>query len=243
MRHFQYETTDSTNERALAAIARGDAEHMDVHTADAQTGGRGRRGSAWVSEAGAGLYLSLIWCPPRLLSGAALTVAAGLGTLDAIRAVGLATASLEWPNDVVCRGAKIAGVLVETRGLDQTHPAYVVGVGINVAAQSFPDWLEAERAVSSLRLEGVEVEVSAVEAAVLEALPARLEQITNAPGSLADDFVRAGSFEGRVTATLGEESLTGELLGLDLERGVTLALEGGGERVVPLERIRGLVSG
>ena len=41
-------------------------------------------------------------------------------------------ASLKWPNDVLCAGAKLAGVLIETRGLDPRSPHYEVGIGLNV---------------------------------------------------------------------------------------------------------------
>ena len=232
-------TTDSTNERALAALADGDAQHLDVHVADAQTAGRGRHGRPWVSAPGEGLFLSLVWRPTRLASGAALTVAAGLGALEGLRALGAADARLAWPNDLVAGGAKLAGVLVETRGLDPAAPAYVVGVGVNVAQRTFPGWLTTERAVTSLSLLGVEAGVGEVEDAVVARLVRTLERIEADPTGLARDYLEAGGFTGAVTATTAEAELVGTVVGLDLVEGLALETAAGPTRV-PLERLRRL---
>ena len=89
------------------------------------------------------------------------------------RGLGLAEASLEWPNDVVVRGAKLAGILVETRGFDPQRPGYVLGMGLNVAQLTFPAELEGERKVTSLRLEQVEASIPEAERAFADRLTAR----------------------------------------------------------------------
>lgn len=99
--------------------------------AEEQSAGRGRRGRRWHSAAGAGLLFSL--CLPmrrtaRELGG--LSIVAGLAAVRTLRRLGAADAALKWPNDLLVRGAKLGGVLVETRA-QGTGSLAVVGVGIN----------------------------------------------------------------------------------------------------------------
>jgi BirA family transcriptional regulator, biotin operon repressor / biotin---[acetyl-CoA-carboxylase] ligase len=92
-----------------------------------QTAGRGRRGRRWYSAPGAGVTFSLstvIRRPLRELAG--LSLVAGVGAARALRALGVAQAALKWPNDLVVGGAKLGGILVETRG-----SLAVLGIGIN----------------------------------------------------------------------------------------------------------------
>ncbi|MGZ6298931.1 MAG: biotin--[acetyl-CoA-carboxylase] ligase, partial [Candidatus Limnocylindria bacterium] len=124
---------DSTNDRARAALADG-GEGLAV-VADLQTAGRGRRGRAWISPAGANLLFSVAWRPdlaPRLAG--LLGVAAALAVRDAC-ATFLPNAGLtiRWPNDVVDPGGrKVAGLLVETALEGSELSEAVVGIGINV---------------------------------------------------------------------------------------------------------------
>jgi BirA family transcriptional regulator, biotin operon repressor / biotin---[acetyl-CoA-carboxylase] ligase len=95
--------------------------------AEEQTAGRGRRGRRWHSAPGAGATFSLgrrIRRPAREL--AALSLVAGVAAARALRAVGV-NARLKWPNDLVVGGAKLGGILVETRSSGYA----VIGIGIN----------------------------------------------------------------------------------------------------------------
>jgi BirA family transcriptional regulator, biotin operon repressor / biotin---[acetyl-CoA-carboxylase] ligase len=99
--------------------------------ADAQTAGRGRRGRRWHSPAGKGVLFSLgmaLRRTPRELAG--LSIVAGMAAVRALRALGAAEVALKWPNDLMARGAKLGGILVESRS--QGHgSAVVVGIGLN----------------------------------------------------------------------------------------------------------------
>jgi BirA family biotin operon repressor/biotin-[acetyl-CoA-carboxylase] ligase len=137
----------STNDEALAR-ARAGAAHGTIVTADAQTQGRGRRGRVWQSPPGANVYLSAIvratptdreGSPSRPVSPAEIapiTLAVGVGVVDAVRAEGLTAATLKWPNDVLVERRKLAGILCET-ATDAGAGArgeicVVVGIGVNL---------------------------------------------------------------------------------------------------------------
>ena len=119
------------------------------------------------------------------------------------------------------------GVLVECRA-----PHYVVGVGIDVDIAEFPAALLEERPMTSLALLGCATDRARIEAALLEALPRRVEGIESDPAGLAADFLAALRLAGRMVVADG---LRGRLVALELERGLLLRTDEGGERWSPLE--------
>jgi BirA family biotin operon repressor/biotin-[acetyl-CoA-carboxylase] ligase len=111
-----------------------------VIVADEQTRGRGRRGRAWSSPPGAGLYLSFVWhSHGEAVDGGGrslLTLAAGVAVRLAIaRAAGLA-AELKWPNDLMVGRRKLAGILAEGLGVGTGEESVILGIGINVFTAS-----------------------------------------------------------------------------------------------------------
>jgi len=136
---LKYGRVTSTNDIALA-LARKGAADWTVVLADEQTAGRGRRGAKWLSPPRTNLYISLILRPEppfRLEHMAEFGFVGSLGTVLALRDMGI-DARLKWPNDVVARGKKIAGILVES--LPQNE-AVVLGIGINVNWTDLPQQL------------------------------------------------------------------------------------------------------
>jgi BirA family biotin operon repressor/biotin-[acetyl-CoA-carboxylase] ligase len=248
-RVIEHEVVDSTSERAFEALERGEARHGDVHVATAQTAGRGRRGAQWHSASGAGLYMSVVWMPgPPPLHPAALTMAGGLAVYGALRELGLERIALKWPNDVVVahaearrEAAKIAGILVETRGLDARRPHCVIGIGVNVRQHAFEPELRAQRPVTSLALEGIDLDVEAVREAVLRELGARLQRARDRADELAADFVIAtGLREQRASVEGPEGELVGRVLALTIGGGLALELDDGSRVALPLEHVRRL---
>ena len=96
-----------------------------------QTAGRGRHGRSWDSAPGADVTFSLscpVRRPPREL--ASLSLVAAVAAVKALRALGVGAASVKWPNDLLAGGAKLGGILVETRAAAGATRA-VFGFGIN----------------------------------------------------------------------------------------------------------------
>lgn len=123
--------TDSTNARAMAKAGQGQRGYVCL--AEQQSAGRGRRGRSWVSPFGKNIYLSISWCfesGAGALEGLSLAVAVAL--LRVLKTTGLPDLALKWPNDVLCDGRKIAGILLEMTGDPAGACQVVVGVGLNV---------------------------------------------------------------------------------------------------------------
>ncbi|MEM7308414.1 MAG: biotin--[acetyl-CoA-carboxylase] ligase [Planctomycetota bacterium] len=230
-------SVDSTNERAFAALAAGTARHGDVHVADEQTAGRGSRGRHWHSPPGAGLYASVVWMPPPPAPApSALTMAAALAVRDAALALGASELVLKWPNDLLAAGAKLCGILVESRGLDPERPAFVCGIGLNLLQRDFPADLGG-RPATSLALLGHPCEAADALAVLLPRLEQRLDQARAAPERLAADFASgAGLATGRaVLVRRGERTDRGAIE--DLRPGGLVLRTPGGSLDLPLEHI------
>jgi BirA family biotin operon repressor/biotin-[acetyl-CoA-carboxylase] ligase len=167
---IHYRVTDSTNERARELADQG-ALHGTLVTADEQESGRGRQGRVWSAPPGTAVLMSLIL---RDLDErhALLPLVAAVAVCEACEGAGPVTPAVKWPNDVWIDGKKVSGILIE--GRPQAGWA-VLGVGVNVTTDAFPDDL-AEIA-TSLRLAGVET----TPAQVLDALLASLNEWLDAP--------------------------------------------------------------
>ncbi|OLD83955.1 MAG: biotin--[acetyl-CoA-carboxylase] ligase, partial [Candidatus Rokubacteria bacterium 13_1_20CM_4_70_13] len=106
---------ESTQTTAFGLAARG-APDGTVVVADHQSAGRGRRGRSWNDAPGTSLLASILVRPriaPALL--ATFSIATAVAVAEALRRATGIEARLKWPNDVLARGRKLAGILVETR--------------------------------------------------------------------------------------------------------------------------------
>ena len=101
--------------------------------ADAQTGGRGRRGRAWTSPPGKGLYLSLILRPSIEPSQVPhLTILAALAAAQGIESECGVTVKTKWPNDILMNRHKIGGILTEADFASGIVKSVIVGIGLNI---------------------------------------------------------------------------------------------------------------
>lgn len=126
------DSVGSTNTLALAR-AQANAPTGTVIAAEWQTAGRGRLGRSWQAGIGGALTFSVVW---RFTQGAGflagLSLAAGIALARALKTLGVAGAGLKWPNDVVWRGRKLAGILIEMQGDALGPSCAVIGIGLNV---------------------------------------------------------------------------------------------------------------
>lgn len=136
-----FDTTDSTNVQACRFGDEGHAEGLVV-IADRQISGKGRMGRRWESPGGVNLYASILLRPsippfeaPRLTFLSAVAVCRAI-----VRCTGLHP-TVKWPNDVLVKGAKVAGLLNEMSSETERVHYVVLGIGVNLNMQrdQFPE--------------------------------------------------------------------------------------------------------
>jgi BirA family biotin operon repressor/biotin-[acetyl-CoA-carboxylase] ligase len=241
--HFS-PATGSTNSDALAA-ARDGAPHGSVYFADEQTAGRGRGDHRWDSNAGQGLYVSVLLrlgLPASRLP--LLPLAAGLAAVDAIGAASGLRADLRWPNDLLIGDRKTGGILVESKTDGDRLAFAVVGIGINVHQDDFVPGLATP--ATSLDLETRRlISRQALLVALLESLEREATELIGADACKmipvraehASTWIR-----GRHVEVHGPQACSGVTAGLD-ERGFLLLNAGGGLIAVRTGGIREIKMG
>jgi BirA family biotin operon repressor/biotin-[acetyl-CoA-carboxylase] ligase len=124
--------TTSTNADAFR-LAEGGAEEGTTVIADAQSGGKGRRGRVWSSPAGVNLYCSVVLRPaimpheaPQLTFLSAVAVARAIEDSTALKP------EIKWPNDILIDGRKVAGLLNEMSAETDGINFVILGIGVNL---------------------------------------------------------------------------------------------------------------
>ncbi len=146
-----FDTIDSTNTKAQELAEKGYPSGTLV-VADKQDSGKGRRGRSWVSPSGTGIFMTLMIKPDINPNNASmLTLVAALAVAKAITSVTGEEAMIKWPNDIVVNSKKVCGILTEMNAQFDYINNIVVGIGINVHNESFPE--EISQMASSLMIE------------------------------------------------------------------------------------------
>jgi len=155
----RFEVLESTNTAIIKALNAGDEiVNGTVFLSSAQTAGRGQGTNSWHASPGANLTLSMAAFPDHLSVDRlfALNQVSGLAVADTVKYFlpdGLAASvRLKWPNDVYVGKQKIAGILVQNGLRGNTVSWSVMGIGLNVNENKFPE--DLQRTATSLALLG-----------------------------------------------------------------------------------------
>ena len=230
-----FSTVGSTNDAAAALATEG-----GVVVAEEQTAGRGRRGRAWFSPAGSGLYASVVLAPGRARADSRrattlLTIAAGVALAEGLQACSGLRVDLKWPNDLYASGRKLAGILAEA-----AHDVVVVGYGINLTDAAYP--AELRDRVTSLEAESSAIDRGRVLAETLAALARRYSDLLEGRfDAILDAWrERAPAASGaRVTWTAAGGSHSGVTAGVDRDGALLVHTRDGVERIVGGEVVWG----
>jgi BirA family transcriptional regulator, biotin operon repressor / biotin---[acetyl-CoA-carboxylase] ligase len=228
-RLIAHDTLDSTNAEALRhALEHGVEANRLWITARDQTRGRGRRGNAWSSPAG-NLYATLLLQDPASPSHAPqLSFVAALAVHDAVLHCAPELRewlALKWPNDVLCGGAKLAGILIESHRLD-TCLTLAIGIGVNCLHHP------SQTSYPTTDLAALEVQVSAGDlfSALSGAMMRRLDLWRGGEGfaTIRSDWLdRAGGLGHEMQARLPGRTLVGRFEALDATGCLLLRLADG----------------
>ena len=166
--YLYFKKVNSTNAFLRSRIA--EFPEGATVAADSQSNGRGRFLREWFSPPGVNVYLSVLLKPARSpLIAPQLALVAAAAMIRAFNAAGCEEVRVKWPNDILWRGKKIAGILCEMDAEADVIRAVIVGIGVNVNLTEFPENLSPT--ATSLRMAlGRMVPVPALTAEILNCL-------------------------------------------------------------------------
>lgn len=223
---------ESTNSIAAEWIAAGGAPHGAVVVADHQMRGRGRMGRSWLAAPGLNLTFSVILRPdlPTDRFGM-MTVAGCAGVARCIdRFAEPLHAAVKWPNDIFLNGRKVCGMLLEASwNTPASRPAVVLGVGLNVNQEEFPDSIR-DRATSLLLETGRIVPRAELLAALLSDLEEALNHLSIDEEAVRREYVERMTGLGErveLRFTSSDRSVEGLVQGIDPSGGIVLTSDSG----------------
>lgn len=221
---------DSTNDRLKQLAARG-APHGTVLIADRQTCGHGRKGRAFLSPAGMGVYLSILLRPsaaPRELMH--LTCATAVAMCDAVEKAAGFRPGIKWTNDLVYGRRKLGGILTEL-GLDRCAKLEyaMIGIGINCCQQEADFDPEIREIAGSLAMvSGQEINRATVAATMMEALQSMDAVLLSGKDAMISQYRQDCITIGKEISLLrGEEVRHGKALDVDGNGGLIVAFQEG----------------
>lgn len=156
MEILSFEVLPSTNTYAC--------EHFDnlkdgqIILAKMQTSGRGRKERVWLSDTG-GLYFSLVVKPQNFKIDflGSLTQTMALSVCKTLQELG-AKAVLKWPNDILCEGKKICGILSQAVFKENKLSGVIIGVGVNIAQEQ----INSPKPAISLKMLGIKAQAEEI---------------------------------------------------------------------------------
>jgi BirA family biotin operon repressor/biotin-[acetyl-CoA-carboxylase] ligase len=132
---WQYQmVTESTNADALQFFET--SRQPCIVLSEMQTGGRGRRGRAWISPFGKNIYCTI--GIPKSIEGynpGLLSIVTGIALCKALASCGINDVGLKWPNDLYYQNQKLGGILIESKMSGTAECFFAIGFGINVSME------------------------------------------------------------------------------------------------------------
>jgi BirA family biotin operon repressor/biotin-[acetyl-CoA-carboxylase] ligase len=238
---YYQDVVASTQDIAFELLAEG-RPHGTLVVADHQTGGRGSGQRVWYSTPGKSLLFSLLLDlePPETFASV-LTIAIATSLARAIQEIAGVPARIKFPNDVLVRGKKVAGILLEVKDYGASHRV-VAGIGINVnqLKGEFPE--EIAEIATSLREERADKEPirrPRLLRHVLQELERWLEGIRRGDyAELQESWNRLSAMEGKEVRFLrGGEEVRGTVLDASIREGLLVRVRGGEPRRFRLEHL------
>ena len=228
--HYEHPLT-STN-LVLKDMAKQGAPHGSLCLCEKQTAGRGRMDRTWSSPEGQGVWLSVLLRPKMPAENApVITFCCALAMAKAVRQVTGLDAQIKWPNDLVLRGKKLCGILLEL-GFDAQGYYVVAGTGLNIRAGAYPP--ELAHQATSIEEHGAVPNRGAIVAKYLAALEDALAAVEqHGFAGIAEDFRRTCITLGSQVHVLGtDEQFTGVAEDIDDTGALLVRVDGELRRVL-----------
>ena len=214
-----FEEIDSTNLEAkrMADVVENEAVLL---LAESQTAGKGRMGRRFYSPQKTGLYMSYMYTPETDFSDSVtVTAAAAVAVSRAINKLTDLEPQIKWVNDIYINGKKVCGILTEA--VTGKTVKIIVGIGVNITTQSFPE--EIEGIADSLKISVDRNELAACIVKELQALISELSERT-----FIEEYRRRSCVLGReVLFSKNGEEYFGKAIDIDRDGGLAVETEAG----------------
>ncbi len=222
--------TDSTNNEAKRRLTAG-LNGTALITAEQQTGGRGRRGRAFSSPPGTGVYITLAVSADAAISDAvSSTTRAATAAAAALEELTGREIKIKWVNDLYLDGKKISGILTEAvsdfeTGVTQT---LIIGIGINLKSEGLPEELrDIAGAIDDEKITRCEL-IGRVAGAILDIVSDLKDK------SYIEEYKARSMVLGREVTFSGGgfEAVTGRAIDIDGDGGLVVRLPDGTEKTL-----------
>ena len=227
-----YEHTLTSTNLVLKDMAKQGAPHGSLCLCEKQTAGRGRMDRTWSSPEGQGVWLSVLLRPSLPVENApVITFCCALAMAKAVRQVTGLDAQIKWPNDLVLRGKKLCGILLEM-GFDAQGYYVVAGTGLNVRAGAYPP--ELAHQATSIEEHGAVPNRGAIVGKYLAALEDALTAVErDGFAGIAEDFRQSCITLGSQVNVIGTDAaFTGVAEDVDVTGALLVRTEDGLRRVL-----------
>ena len=226
-RVIHYDKVTSTNDLAWLEIARG-AQEGTVIVANEQFKGRGRYGREWFSPAQKGIWCSIIANIAQFPEDMFMLMAIGaIASVEMLQVRYKLPATIRWPNDVMINNKKLAGIIVESKYINTSPNAAVIGIGmnINITEPEIPD--ELKNITTSIIIEQnktTELEIKPIISNLIYAVDRWYQKISAKDTQSINDAWKKHSsvINKKVTIQIKNSSLEGKLVNLDIYKGIAL---------------------
>ncbi|MGD1044497.1 MAG: biotin--[acetyl-CoA-carboxylase] ligase [Bacteroidota bacterium] len=223
---FIYDSIDSTNALAKTFANEG-AEEGTVIIADHQTAGRGRFGRTWLAESGSSLLFSIIVRPTFGTDKIGLLpFFAAVGIANAVETITGTQCECKWPNDILLKGKKCCGILMESTSQQNKFDYAIIGIGLNVNQKNFFNELEGK--ATSLSSEcGIEFNRRNVFCQIMSSLELLYSNVSKGDFNtvLMEWKTRATIFGKRITMTQATDVIDGIAIALADDGGLVVETE------------------
>lgn len=149
---FKLDATDSTNSFLRQLSKNKELEKWTVATADYQTEGRGQKGAVWHSDKGKNLICSILLKLDDFNAADQfmLNCAVSVGIHHYLKRYDLPKLKIKWPNDIMSVSKKLGGILIENTLISNKINQCIIGIGININQEKFPDDLPMAVSIKQL---------------------------------------------------------------------------------------------
>ena len=179
MKIIKLDAIDSTNSFLKDLAHSSSLENYTVVTAKRQFNGRGQMGTHWVSEAEKNLLCSVYaeFDGFSVANKVLINYAVSLAVVSTLEKFDVPRLTIKWPNDILSSNKKLCGILIENVMQQKKIKSSIIGIGINVNQEKFPENIKNVTSIKNVISSPVDLDVLLGE--LIQELKLSLAYITN----------------------------------------------------------------